>query len=208
LSAEYLSSEMLSEKKVSLNVISENSAIKLIEGFINKGYNVRNAYLDTVGGPDAYRKLLEQHFAGKNIRFTVTSKADSLFKVVSAASIVAKVNRDLSISEWKFRENIQPDLEFNSGYPGDAQTVAWLKRNVDRVMGLPSLVRYSWSTTDNLLKTMMVAKENYTTELLVSNDLLDSYGLLMNKSFRALISKHKLYRNVDEILTVSGRFEL
>ncbi len=199
---------MLSEKKVSLNVISENSAIKLIEGFINKGYNVRNAYLDTVGGPDAYRKLLEQHFAGKNIRFTVTSKADSLFKVVSAASIVAKVNRDLSISEWKFRENIQPDLEFNSGYPGDAQTVAWLKRNVDRVMGLPSLVRYSWSTTDNLLKTMMVAKENYTTELLVSNDLLDSYGLLMNKSFRALISKHKLYRNVDEILTVSGRFEL
>jgi len=199
---------MLSEKKVSLNVISENSAIQLIERFINKGYNVRNAYLDTVGSADAYRKLLEKHFSGRNIKFTVTSKADSLFKVVSAASIVAKVNRDKAISEWKFRENIKPDLDFNSGYPGDAQTVAWLKRNVDKIMGLPSLARYSWSTTDKLLKEMMVEKENYSTELLVSNDLLDSYGLMMNKSFKAMISKHRLYRNVDEILSVSGRFEL
>jgi len=199
---------MLSEKKVSLNVISENSAIQLIEGFIKKGYNVRNAYLDTVGSAEAYQRLLEQHFSGRNIKFTVTSKADSLFKVVSAASIVAKVNRDRAIAEWKFRENITPDLGFNSGYPGDAQTVAWLKRNVDRVMGFPSLVRYSWSTTDRLLKETMVDKESYSTELMVSNDLLDDYGLMMNKSFKAMISKHRLYRNADEILSVSGRFEL
>ena len=52
------------------------------------------------------------------IEITVAKKADSIYKIVSAASICAKVTRDFSMVDWKFIEN-SSDLstEFGSGYP-------------------------------------------------------------------------------------------
>lgn len=44
--------------------------------------------MDTVGDADRHRERLEQRFPG--IHFTVCPKADSLYPIVSAASIVAK----------------------------------------------------------------------------------------------------------------------
>jgi ribonuclease H2 subunit A len=53
----------------------------------------------------------------------VSEKADSKFKVVSAASICAKVTRDYEIENWKFIENIQNmDKNYGSGYPSDPMT--------------------------------------------------------------------------------------
>ena len=46
-------------------------------------------YVDTVGDADKYRVKLTEIFPG--IKFVVAKKADSLFPVVSGASIVAKV---------------------------------------------------------------------------------------------------------------------
>jgi hypothetical protein len=47
-------------------------------------------YVDTVGNPERYQDYLTKAFDNR-IKFTVTKKADSLFPVVSAASICAKV---------------------------------------------------------------------------------------------------------------------
>jgi ribonuclease HII len=47
-------------------------------------------YVDTVGDPDKHRERLEQRFPGLGISFTVCPKADSIYPIVSAASIVAK----------------------------------------------------------------------------------------------------------------------
>lgn len=47
-------------------------------------------YVDTVGPADKYEHKLSQRFPG--IQVTVRPKADSLFPVVSAASICAKVS--------------------------------------------------------------------------------------------------------------------
>lgn len=56
----------------------------------------------------------------------VRSKADSLFPVVSAASIVAKVTWDSLLENWVFEENLPISWEFGCGYPGDPITIAWL----------------------------------------------------------------------------------
>ena len=50
-------------------------------------------YLDTVGPTESYQNKLYAMFRDKNpgIKFVVSEKADSIFPVVSAASICAKV---------------------------------------------------------------------------------------------------------------------
>lgn len=46
-------------------------------------------YLDTVGDAEKYRTKLSERFP--SVKFVVAKKADSLYPVVSGASIVAKV---------------------------------------------------------------------------------------------------------------------
>lgn len=84
-----LSSRMLRSSRESLNVISHNSAIGLVQSALNKGINVAELYVDTVGDAEVYRSKLQNIFPKTKV--TVTSKADALFPIVSAASICAKV---------------------------------------------------------------------------------------------------------------------
>ena len=57
---------MLKKLPVSLNKISHDSAMELIQKALDKGYNVTKVYLDTVGPPDAYKKKLIEKFSGSN----------------------------------------------------------------------------------------------------------------------------------------------
>ena len=103
LSPQQLSADMQRSARVSLNVISHDAAIALIHHAIEqRGLRLAEVYVDTVGEPRSYAAKLEAHFP--HLRFTVTAKADSLFPVVSAASIVAKCNRDDALQHWHFAE--------------------------------------------------------------------------------------------------------
>lgn len=54
-----------------------------------------------------------------NVCLQVAKKADSIYPIVSAASIVAKVTRDHALKAWQFLEGLEMDhTEFGSGYPG------------------------------------------------------------------------------------------
>lgn len=114
-----------------------------------------------------YQKYLSSVFPG--IVFDVRPKADSIFKVVSAASIAAKVTRDAWIENWIYEEVPQPNspnntsssdsvaspwilAERGSGYPSDPKTKAWLSSSLEKTFGFPSIVRFSWATATVKLK--------------------------------------------------------
>jgi ribonuclease HII len=66
-------------------------------------------------------------------------KADRTFPVVSAASIIAKVERDKEIANLKVEYG-----DFGSGYLTDEKTMVFLKRLLDENGEYPDCVRKSW----------------------------------------------------------------
>nr|CEL66534.1 TPA: Ribonuclease, related [Neospora caninum Liverpool] len=230
---EEISAKMLRKKKHSLNEISHETAISLILRTVQSGVNVAEVFVDTVGNANAYQAKLKARFP--SIKIKVAEKADSLYPVVSAASILAKVSRDRMLVQWKphglqpaenekepenaeekagrldassggeksdaspssgKREGDEAQAEeaeegpkkkkkketkekgekeknaksakgavssptFGSGYPGDAETVAFLNKNCDPVFGFDGFVRFSWSTARLIFEKRGVPVEWY-----------------------------------------------
>lgn len=151
LSPNLISTSMLGRVKYNLNSLSHDTAAGLIQYALDQGVNVTQVFVDTVGMPETYQARLQQRFPG--IEVTVKAKADSLFPVVSAASIFAKVARDQAVKNWQFVESLQDlDSDYGSGYPNDPKTKAWLRKHVDPVFGFPQFVRFSWSTAQAILE--------------------------------------------------------
>jgi len=72
--------------------------------------------------------------------------ADQTFKVVSAASIVAKVTRDRAIAALSKKYG-----EIGSGYPSDPVTIAFLSAYIDEHKCPPPIARKSWKTVTAML---------------------------------------------------------
>ncbi|SBS97732.1 ribonuclease H2 subunit A, putative [Plasmodium malariae] len=175
-----ISAKMLKKQKYNLNEISHDTAISIIEHVISRGCNLSEVFVDTVGKASTYEEKLQKLFP--HIKCTVKEKADSLYPVVSAASICAKVTRDFLLKKWKYEEpiintdnsrfsnsnsnknNNSSSYEFGSGYPGDPVTKNFLKNNFDSVFGFPSIVRFSWSTADSMLENLGDKIEWYDDE--------------------------------------------
>ncbi|MCW4052950.1 MAG: hypothetical protein NWE78_07070 [Candidatus Bathyarchaeota archaeon] len=66
-------------------------------------------------------------------------KADAKYPVVSAASIIAKVERDKAIRELREKYG-----DLGSGYITDAKTVAFLEKWINQFEDYPEFVRKSW----------------------------------------------------------------
>jgi ribonuclease H2 subunit A len=148
ISAQYISGLMLARSKVSLNKIAEDSTMRIIQRVLDAGVNLQQVFVDTVGDAGRYDRLLSQRFP--QIKFTVCPKADAIYPIVSAASIVAKVIRDHSLIASCKIEGLPSNT--GSGYPGDPLTVQLLKSNIHRVLGFPKVVRFSWETVTRMLK--------------------------------------------------------
>jgi len=123
ISPNSICNSMFKRLKHSLNEVSHDSAIGLIRKALSLDANIKSIFVDTVGPPEKYQAKLSALFP--DIKITVSKKADSLFPVVSAASICAKVARDKALTDWQFKEqhfqNLKPDKKdksiWGSGYP-------------------------------------------------------------------------------------------
>lgn len=85
-------------------------------------------------------------------------KADDIYPIVGAASIIAKTRRDeeVSIIERELQQKL--DMPMGSGYPADPFTQKFLKAWVTRYKRLPPYIRKSWKTSQNLLKQYNIRK--------------------------------------------------
>ncbi len=99
--------------------------------------------------PDVIQKNFEKRIR-KYIDFECTivseHKADVNYPVVSAASILAKTERDREIEKLaKIHGKI------GSGYPHDPDTIRFLKEWLEKNNSLPDFARKSWQTTKDMV---------------------------------------------------------
>jgi ribonuclease HII len=78
-------------------------------------------------------------------RIVSEHKADSKYAIVSAASILAKVERDRIIEELHVTYG-----DFGSGYPSDSKSIAFVQSFIEVNNVLPDIVRTTWESVTKL----------------------------------------------------------
>lgn len=104
-----------------------------------------------------FARRVREAVAERGVRIAVTAEhgADESHPIVSAASVVAKVERDRRMAE--IDEEFAPRVAdsgvegVGSGYPGDPTTREFLRAYVRRYGDLPGCARRSWSTCADVL---------------------------------------------------------
>ncbi|MEM5812923.1 MAG: ribonuclease HII [Candidatus Aenigmatarchaeota archaeon] len=110
-----------------------------------------------------FERKIREKIKNNNIEIICENYADRKYKVVSAASIIAKVERDREIEKIKKEYKI----DFGSGYPSDERTIKFLENIIKNEKELPKFIRKSWLTVKRLSKRKLQAKIKY---------FLDSYN--------------------------------
>jgi ribonuclease HII len=130
----------------SLNEIEEMAFIKLINKALNDD-EYAEVYIDAFSNNiGKLTNKLTANISNKNIKIIAEHKADDKYKIVSAASIIAKVIRDNEIKKLKKEYG-----KIGSGYPSDKITINFLKAYINKYNDLPKIARRSWRTSKRLL---------------------------------------------------------
>lgn len=113
------------------------------------------AYVDAISTPAYFKHHLNPLLKSPKPRLVVENKADAKYRIVGAASIVAKVQRDGSIAG--LREIYRNLGDLGSGYPSDPRTQQFIQNNTGliRKKKLP-FVRMEW---DNIKKILHQRKQ-------------------------------------------------
>jgi ribonuclease HII len=101
-----------------------------------------------VDASDVLEQRFKQHILecmSFNIDIVSEHKADRNYVVVSAASIIAKVERDEAIADLAKTLG-----DFGSGYPSDPRTMSFLKECCEKLDEYPEFVRKSWKPAKKL----------------------------------------------------------
>jgi len=103
------------------------------------------AYVDA---SDVLAERFKEHIKEKlpfKVRIVSEHKADVTYPIVSAASIIAKVERDEAVQELTQRYG-----DMGSGYPADPKTIRFLENWVRKHGSYPDFVRRSWKPAKKL----------------------------------------------------------
>jgi len=101
-----------------------------------------------VDASDVLADRFGEHIAEKldfNLKIVSEHKADITYPIVSAASIIAKVERDMAISHLQKKYG-----NLGSGYPSDSNTTKFLSDWIRKFDCYPDFVRKSWKTSKRI----------------------------------------------------------
>ena len=104
------------------------------------------AYVDA---SDVIADRFGEHIAENldfNLKIVSEHKADITYPIVSAASIIAKVERDQAISNLQKKHG-----NLGCGYPSDSNTINFLGNWIRKFGSYPDFVRKSWKTSKRVM---------------------------------------------------------
>lgn len=82
-------------------------------------------------------------------------RADDIYPVVSAASIVAKTHRELEVK--RIQDELSADI--GSGYPSDVRTIKYLQEYFTLNGKFPPYTRHSWKSVENIRKKVLLTRQ-------------------------------------------------
>jgi ribonuclease HII len=103
------------------------------------------AYVDA---SDVLAERFKEHIEEKlpfKVKIVSEHKADVTYPVVSAASIIAKVERDRAVHEL-----MKKYCDIGAGYPSDPKTIRFLENWITKYGSYPDFVRKSWKPAKRL----------------------------------------------------------
>jgi len=103
------------------------------------------AYVDA---SDVLAERFKEHIEEKlpfKVKIVSEHKADAKYPIVSAASIIAKVERDKAVQELTKKYG-----DMGSGYAADPKTIRFLENWVKKYGAYPDFVRKSWKPAKKL----------------------------------------------------------
>ncbi len=133
-------------KVMTLNEIEVNAFSKVI-----KKLKPEICYVDSVDVNE--RRFGRDILANLSFKPEIISKhkADEIYPVVSAASILAKTKRDEEVKRIANELEYKINLPLGSGYPADPITQKFLKTWYEKFGKLPPYTRQSWKTVKNMI---------------------------------------------------------
>ena len=140
-------------KIMTLNEIEVNAFSKII-----KKLKPEICYVDSA---DVNEKRFGQDILS-NLTYKPTiiskHKADDIYPIVSAASIIAKTKRDEEVEKIAKKLENKINIPMGSGYPADPVTQNFLKKWIDKFGKLPPNTRRSWKTIKNIMREKSIKK--------------------------------------------------
>jgi len=132
-------------QKINLDRIEAMKIAELIQMV-----SASKVYIDSLETPKRFEPMILSFVQNLSPQLVVENYADETYPVVSAASIIAKVERDKSIDELKKKVG----YDFGVGYSHDNRTRAFVEKLIKESRGkeLPPFVRKSWITTQVLME--------------------------------------------------------
>lgn len=140
--------------KLRKNGVSLNEIEAMKTGEIINYSNADVYYIDSLTTkPEKYKEKILKYVSREPVpRLIVKNYLDETNPVVSAASIIGKVERDKEIDKIARIEN----LETGVGYPHDEKTREFLKRIYKKYHGYPNYVRKTWITAKEIKKELKI----------------------------------------------------